>query len=96
MYRLRKEMFYLTTHWTHFIYGYIASSIIFSFAIFFITQRVQLIHPYYYTQPSTYKFWELMENKRISKLKKLACFINIIKNEFKRPWLQIQSETPQN
>ena len=52
---------------------------------FFHNSRVQLIHPYYYTRPCTYKFRELMENKRISTLKKLACFINVINNEFKRP-----------
>ena len=60
----------------------------------FHNSRVQLIHPYYYTRPSTYKFRELMENKRISSLKKLACFINVINTKFKRPWLQTPSDTP--
>ena len=35
-----------------------------------------------------------MENKRISTLKKLACYINIINNEFKRPWLQTPPVPP--
>ena len=48
--------------------------------------RVQFLHPYYYyTRPSTYKFKELMNSKRISVLKKLSKFINVITNIFKRP-----------
>ena len=86
---IRIEFVHYVMQWT-----LATSSIIFSFAIFFITQRVQLIHPYYYTLLSIYKFRELMENKRISTLKKLACFINIINNEFKRPWLQTPSDPP--
>ena len=62
--------------------------------LFFHNSRVKLLHPYFYTRPCTYKFRELMVNKRIGTIKKLACFINIINNEFKRPWLETPPEPP--
>jgi len=52
---------------------------------FFSNSRTQFLHPYYYTRPNTYKFKELMQNKRISTLKNLAKFIKVIMNVFKCP-----------
>ena len=50
---------------------------------FFNHPRTQFLHPYYYTRPNTYKFKYLMQSQRISTLKKIANFINIIMNVFK-------------
>ena len=50
---------------------------------FFNHPRTQFLHPYYYTRPNTYKFKVLMQSQRISTLKKIANFINIIMNVFK-------------
>lgn len=51
----------------------------------FHNSRVKFLHHYYYTRPSTYKFKELMSSKKISVLKNLAKFINVICQNFKRP-----------
>ena len=50
---------------------------------FFNHPRTQFLHSYYYTRPNTYKFKDLMQSQRISTLKKIANFINIIMNVFK-------------
>jgi hypothetical protein len=52
---------------------------------FFENARKQFLHPYFYKRPSTYKLGQLLNNKRISTLKKLAKFINAITNVYKRP-----------